>query len=137
MCSNRVALHERRERAILGDRRHGEVAEATLERASRRPGEKRIAGVGVDGGMNEILRAVDRGVADDRSTIERHPAVGAVRATELVGDVLAHDLGDPESCTAARRQQVEDPVEIVESCGADVRHAATVPSLRRPHRLVA
>ncbi len=132
-----VALHERGERAVLRDRRHGDVAEAALERASRRPGEERIAGLGVDGGVNEILRAVDRGVADDRSTVDRDPAVGAVRAAELVGDVLAHDLGDPEGCPAARRQQVEDSVEIVGPCSADVRHAATVPSPRRPHRLVA
>ena len=132
-----VALHERCERAVLRDRRHRDVAEAALDGASRRPGEERIAGLGVGGGMNEILCAVDRGVADDRSAVERHPAVGAVRAAELVGDVLAHDLGDPEGGAAARRQQVEDPVEIVGACGADVRHAATVPSLRRPHRLVA
>ena len=85
--------------------------------------------LGVDGGVDEILRAVERRVADDRRAVERDPAVGAVRAAERVRDVLALDLGDPEGGAAARRQQVEDRRRDRRAvrCGCPPRGNGTLP----------
>ena len=95
------------------------MPEAARTGLLERPFEECVAGLGIGGGVRQLVRRGERRVADDARVVLGDPRLGEL---PRVPQLVALKLRDAEDHAAARVQQLEDGVEVLRRRTADRQH---------------